>query len=552
MDDKLIEIGKVQYQYSQNGNKIIKYLIEVTHKGLNLSKVVSASNQGDLEIKLNDIVYFWDKTWEATKLTENALGAISEIDNLLLNISVFDLEQSKRTDFFTEPEPLKPILSEKKPQPVKPEKDFIEFTFIQKTFFKHFVKRRLKENDEFYQEMIYLWEKRKQKVEEENIQIEAENQQKLEKYESKRKDWENRKNDFYLEKEKFNEKTELIKEGYASQDPLQVNEYFNFILVNSQYPDNFPKVFEFEYNPETKILIIEHLLPTIESFPKVKEVKYIASKDELKETYISDTQLLKMYDDALYKIALRTICQIFMTDINNIVDAVSENGWVNVINKATGKEENNCVLSIQVSKKDFLDINLENVDPKMCFKNLKGVCGSKLSALAPIQPILQISKSDKRFVTSYGVADDLDSRTNLAAMNWEDFEHLIRELFEKEFQSNGGEVKITQASKDGGVDAVAFDPDPIRGGKIVIQAKRYTNTVGVSAVRDLYGTTMNEGATKGILVTTADYGPDAYDFAKGKPLTLLNGSNLLFLLQKHGYHAKIDLKEAKKILNKNT
>ena len=60
---------------------------------------------------------------------------------------------------------------------------------------------------------------------------------------------------------------------------------------------------------------------------------------------------------------------------------------------------------------------------------------------------------------------------------------------------------------------------------------------------------INEGATKGLLVTTADYGPDAYEFAKGKPLTLLNGSNLLHLLEKHGHHAKIDLKEAKKILS---
>lgn len=108
-------------------------------------------------------------------------------------------------------------------------------------------------------------------------------------------------------------------------------------------------------------------------------------------------------------------------------------------------------------------------------------------------------------------------------------------------------MKITQASRDGGVDAVAFDPDPIRGGKIVIQAKRYTNTVGVSFVRDLYGTVMNEGATKGILVTTSDYGPDAYEFDKGKPLTLLNGGNLLRMLVKHGHKAKIDIKEAKKI-----
>lgn len=50
-------------------------------------------------------------------------------------------------------------------------------------------------------------------------------------------------------------------------------------------------------------------------------------------------------------------------------------------------------------------------------------------------------------------------------MDWEDFEHLIRELFEKEFSQSGGEVKVTRTSRDHGVDAVAFDPDPLRGGK---------------------------------------------------------------------------------------
>jgi restriction system protein len=31
------------------------------------------------------------------------------------------------------------------------------------------------------------------------------------------------------------------------------------------------------------------------------------------------------------------------------------------------------------------------------------------------------------------VLNTLDNTTNLAAMDWQDFEHLIRELFEKEF-----------------------------------------------------------------------------------------------------------------------
>lgn len=148
---------------------------------------------------------------------------------------------------------------------------------------------------------------------------------------------------------------------------------------------------------------------------------------------------------------------------------------------------------------------------------------------------------------SMEVAHRVREGTNLAAIGWEDFEHLIREIFEAEFKVAGGEVRVTRASRDWGVDAIAFDPDPIRGGKIVFQAKRYTNTVEVSAVRDLYGTVVNEGATKGILVTTSSFGPEAYAFAKDKPLTLLDGANLLHLLERHGRRAYIDLAEAKKL-----
>ncbi len=58
----------------------------------------------------------------------------------------------------------------------------------------------------------------------------------------------------------------------------------------------------------------------------------------------------------------------------------------------------------------------------------------------------------------------------------------------------------------------------------------------------------DEGAMKGIMVTTSDYGPDAYKFAQGKPITLINGNNLLSMLETHGHKAKIDLKEARKLL----
>jgi len=66
----------------------------------------------------------------------------------------------------------------------------------------------------------------------------------------------------------------------------------------------------------------------------------------------------------------------------------------------------------------------------------------------------------------------------------------------------------------------------------------------VSAVRDLFGTVQNEGASKGILVTTSGYGQASFDFAEGKPLELLSGSNLLYLLKEHaGVEARIVMPE---------
>jgi HJR/Mrr/RecB family endonuclease len=70
-------------------------------------------------------------------------------------------------------------------------------------------------------------------------------------------------------------------------------------------------------------------------------------------------------------------------------------------------------------------------------------------------------------------------------------------------------------------------------GDVVIQAKRYKNTVGVSAVRDLFGTLQNEGASKGILVTTSGYGPASFEFARNKPIEFIDGANLLYLLETH-------------------
>ncbi len=57
----------------------------------------------------------------------------------------------------------------------------------------------------------------------------------------------------------------------------------------------------------------------------------------------------------------------------------------------------------------------------------------------------------------------------------------------------------------------------------------------------------NEGASKGILVTTSGYGKASFKFADGKPLELIGGSNLLYLLKEYaGVEARIVMPEDRK------
>jgi len=562
--------GSVDDIYNVSGTRILRSQLEIWHNGLKEHKVLSAPDRYILKHKVNDQVAKWSEKWnevcekkkiedakvanleEANYRTAQAASSLESVENILkYSLSVNNVvcwEALKKDDAFSEPYPNKVIAPSYYSYPMAPDQNSPEFQPKINLFsmiFKSLKTKAIVKAENAFNEAQNAWNSKMEELKNSNVLMEKKYQKDMINYNNEVDAWNAKKAEFIRIQNEYNERIDELKRKYFEADVSAILENCGIVLNSSVLPDMFNKDFELDYNPDNKILIIDYMLPNIESFPNIKEVKYIASKNELKVSYQNDAFMEKLFDSTIYRLILRVLNEEFEADIINAIDAISFNGWVNSLNKATGKREDSCIASIQAKKESFVDIELEHVDPKSCFKSLKGVGSSKLAGITPIQPILTINKNDKRFVESHDVTNTFDDSTNLAAIPWEEFEHLIREIFEAEFSSNGGEVKVTQASRDGGVDAVAFDPDPIRGGKIVIQAKRYTNTVGVSAVRDLYGTVMNEGATKGILVTTADYGPDAYEFAKNKPLTLLNGGNLLHLMEKHGHKAKIDLKEAK-------
>ena len=85
----------------------------------------------------------------------------------------------------------------------------------------------------------------------------------------------------------------------------------------------------------------------------------------------------------------------------------------------------------------------------------------------------------------------------------------------------------TGSGADGGVDLVLSKD----GKRKLVQCKNWKSSkVGVSTVRELFGVVTAEGAAEGIVVCSGHFTKDADEFAKGKPITLVDGAALSRLI----------------------
>lgn len=348
-----------------------------------------------------------------------------------------------------------------------------------------------------------------------------------------------RENELFRKKENENENEknfEFIRKAESGEHDAVV-EYFERILKQGTDHQIEEATVEVGYSQESKHLVVDLELPDIDVVPLEDRYKYIRPRDIIEATPRSPAKRKALYASLIAQLTLKALDAVFRSvPAEGVVECLTVNGMLDAIDPATGQTVRPCLVSVRVTADVFAGLNLAAVQPEQCLRNLKASVSRSPDELLAVKPIVELNMVDPRFIDSMDVMSGLDSRQNLMELSPNEFENLITNLF----ATMGLDTKQTQASRDGGVDCVAFDSRPVFGGKVVIQAKRYKNTVGVSAVRDLFGTVQNEGATKGILVTTSGYGKAAFSFAEGKPLELLDGSNLLYLLQQHaGIDARI-------------
>jgi restriction system protein len=279
-------------------------------------------------------------------------------------------------------------------------------------------------------------------------------------------------------------------------DRFAVSEYVQIVLDRSPYPAGFPAEHSAGYVPESSLLAVEWYLPPVEVIPEQKAFRHVKTRKVLEPTARPIAELRKLYQSVIAQIALRTVREVFDATSGDTVTTVVFNGRVHAVDPLTGQKIQPHLITLRATREQFLRLVLDEpkFNPVECVrKYFFADVSPHPDELIPVEPVMPYSMADPRIVEPVDVISDIDKRPNLLDYSPKEFESFIQNLFAR----MGFDTKLYQASGDGGIDCVAYDPHPITGGKFIVQAKLYTRTVQPTHVRDLWGTVQHEGATKG-------------------------------------------------------
>lgn len=122
-------------------------------------------------------------------------------------------------------------------------------------------------------------------------------------------------------------------------------------------------------------------------------------------------------------------------------------------------------------------------------------------------------------------------RERIKNMSPRDFEFFVAGIFE----NLGFNIKITQATRDGGHDIVATKADPIPF-TLIVECKHWgeKHKVDVSVVRSVYGVQTTMQANQSVIVTSSKFTRDAREFAEDRKtlMALWDIDDLLRLIGK--------------------
>lgn len=137
-----------------------------------------------------------------------------------------------------------------------------------------------------------------------------------------------------------------------------VTEFLGAAIGAMPLPFIPPKPPRVAYSRESKQLVVELELPTLDVIPAAREYRYIKSRHEISTVPNPEKARRALYQSVISQGALAVIHSVFSADRYNVVETVVLNGHVQTIDPRTGQSIHPCLLTVRTTRDRFMALNL--------------------------------------------------------------------------------------------------------------------------------------------------------------------------------------------------
>ena len=166
------------------------------------------------------------------------------------------------------------------------------------------------------------------------------------------------------EADRHNAGVDEFEARFRAVDREAVMEFFTLVLDGSRYPEGFPHLSRVVYREQPRDLVVDFELPPQEVVPTERSFKYIQTRDKIEAQARPAREVKTLYAGLVAQVALRTLHEIFaVPDADETVSAVTFNGRVSTIDKATGQSIRPHLISVGATREQWSTLVLGTARP---------------------------------------------------------------------------------------------------------------------------------------------------------------------------------------------
>jgi restriction system protein len=160
----------------------------------------------------------------------------------------------------------------------------------------------------------------------------------------------------------------LLKAG----DAETVRWYAHKVLSQSPYPRRIPRKIEVVFDAPKRTIKVRIGIPgRPELIPSMAAYRYNKPVDEITEVERPEEDSEVIYHRVVAQIALRTLHEVFSTDLGGCIDTIALSLDAALLDPSTGHETTSPVLELKVARSAFAEIDLTKVAPIPCLQRLR-------------------------------------------------------------------------------------------------------------------------------------------------------------------------------------